>query len=142
LHEAGVLCFLITFLILTFFLLGFGYEFVFGDIATLNGQPLTRLGDVTHLLKPWMLLCTAGLPALGAALAGIRVHGDFESSEQRSALTIDSLTSLKADYEAAMRREGDLDDAAERLIAASRVMSEDLAAWEELYGRKRLVLPA
>jgi hypothetical protein len=142
LHKTGVSCFLITFLILALFLLGFFDELAFGDIATLSGQPLTRLGDVTHFLKPWMLLCTAGLPALGAALAGIRVHGDFESSEQRSALTIDSLTSLKADYEAALRREGDLDDTAERLIAASRVMSEDLAAWEELYGRKRLVLPA
>jgi len=142
LHETGVLCFLITFLILTAFLLGYPDEYFLGNIATLDEHPLTILGNVTHFLKPWMLLCTAGLPALGAALAGIRVHGDFESSEQRSALTIDSLTSLKADYEAAMRREGDLDDTAERLIAASRVMSEDLAAWEELYGRKRLVLPA
>jgi hypothetical protein len=142
LHKTGVSCFLITFLILTSFLLGYGDERIFGNIAALSEHPLTALGDVTHFLRPWMLLCTAGLPALGAALAGIRVHGDFESSEQRSALTIDSLTSLKADYEAAMRREGDLDDTAERLIAASRVMSDDLAAWEELYGRKRLVLPA
>jgi hypothetical protein len=133
---------LITFAILLLFLLGYGAERYSGDVATLSQHPHTWPGYITHVLTPWMLLCTAGLPALGAALAGIRVHGDFESSEQRSALTIDSLTSLKADYEAAMRREGDLDDTAERLIAASRVMSEDLAAWEELFGRKRLVLPA
>jgi hypothetical protein len=55
---------------------------------------------------------------------------------------IDSLKALKTDYETALRRDSDSEAAAKRLIRASRVMSEDLAAWEELYGRKRLELPA
>ena len=54
----------------------------------------------------------------------------------------DSLKALKTDYETALRRDSDSEATAKRLIRASRVMSEDLAAWEELYGRKRLELPA
>jgi hypothetical protein len=143
LHGTGVFCFLVTFVILMIFLAGFVEEYYFGAMQVAGGKTSTALGYVAYVLRPRMLFFTAGLPALGAALAGIRVHGDFESSEQRSALMIDSLTSLKVDYESTMAGEvGDLDDTAESLIAASRVMSEDLAAWEELYGRKRLVLPA
>jgi hypothetical protein len=52
------------------------------------------------------------------------------------------LTSLKAGYEAAMREGVKLNDTADLLISAARAMSEDLAAWQELYGRKRLTLPA
>jgi hypothetical protein len=121
---------------------GYGYERLFGDMTAPSERPLTALGYIPIFLKPWMFLCTAGLPALGAALAGIRVHGDFESSERRSALMIDSLAVLRDDFETAMQRGSDLDGAAERLIAVSRVMSKDLVAWEELYGRKRLILPA
>ena len=35
-----------------------------------------------------------------------------------------------------------LDNTADMLIETARVMSEDLAAWQDLYGRKRLDLPA
>jgi hypothetical protein len=28
------------------------------------------------------------------------------------------------------------------LIATARILSEDVAAWQQLYGRKRLTLPA
>jgi hypothetical protein len=76
------------------------------------------------------------------ALAGIRVHGDFESAEEHSERMTDSLALLKDDYTLAMRRAGTFDDTAQRLIATSRVMTEDLASWHDLYGRKRLVLPA
>jgi hypothetical protein len=55
---------------------------------------------------------------------------------------VESLKALKADYESALRKDSDPETTAKRLIRASRVMSEDLAAWEELYGRKRLELPA
>jgi hypothetical protein len=141
LHRAGILCFFAIFLILAAFLVGYAYEEVFGDIKLASEHPVTVLGYLPFLLKPWMFVCATGLPALGAALAGIRAHGDFEGSEQRSAMMVGSLTVLKSDFQASMRQESDLDETSERLIAASRVMSQDLAAWEELYGRKRLVLP-
>jgi hypothetical protein len=142
LHDIGIACFLVTFLILGLFLVGYGYEYLFGDITMAGGTPLTSLGYLPFYIKHWMFVCTAGLPALGAALAGIRVHGDFESAEEHSERMADSLALLKGDYTAAMRREGTFDDTAQRLIATSRVMTEDLASWHDLYGRKRLVLPA
>lgn len=142
LHNISILCFLITFFVLMMFLIGYADERIFGHLANGGEHPSTTLGYIGLAIKPWMVICTAGLPALGAALTGIRVHADFQSSEQRSEVMVDSLTILKDDYEALMQREGDLGHTAERLIAASRVMSEDLAAWGELYGRKRLALPA
>jgi hypothetical protein len=142
LHDIGIACFLITFIILGLFLVGYGYEYLFGDLTTASVKPVTWLGQLPFFLKHWMFVCTAGLPALGAALAGIRVHGDFESAEEHSERMTDSLALLKGDYTAAMRREGTFDDTAQRLIATSRVMTEDLASWHDLYGRKRLVLPA
>jgi hypothetical protein len=92
--------------------------------------------------KPWMIFAAAGLPALGAALAGIRVQGDFDGSKERSAHMVEALISLEAGYQTAVKEGVKLGDTADLLISAARVMSEDLAAWQELYGRKRLTLPA
>jgi hypothetical protein len=142
LHNAGTFCFVVTFVVLALFLVGYGYELLFGETGLGSDHPLTALGHIPFFLKPWMFICTAGLPALGAALSGIRAHGDFGASEHRSAEMISSLLALKEEYATALRQTSELEDAAERLIAAARVMSEDLLAWEDLYGRKRLVLPA
>jgi hypothetical protein len=89
-----------------------------------------------------MIFLSAGLPALGAAVAGIRIHGDFEGSRLSSIATVAELKSLQGEYRSAMDREIDLDDTGDMLIRTARVMSEDLDAWQDLYGRKRLVLPA
>jgi hypothetical protein len=88
-----------------------------------------------------LLVMSAGLPALGAALAGIRVHGDFEGSKECSDRMIDTLTALEHDYRMAMDRDIGLNESAEMLIRTTRLMSEDVTAWQELYGRKRLTLP-
>ena len=133
LRGAGIICILATLFVLALFLGGGAYEYFFGEE--------TLLGHIPYYLQPWLVFFCAGLPALGAALAAIREHREFEVLQQRSALMIDSLKALKTDYETALRRNSDFEAAAKRLIRASRVMSEDLAAWEELYGRKRLELP-
>ena len=89
-----------------------------------------------------MTFLSAGLPALGAAVAGIRVHGDFEGSAERSARMVKELEWLTADYEGAIARGVILNESAEMLIKTAGVMSEDLDVWQALYGRKRLALPA
>jgi hypothetical protein len=91
--------------------------------------------------KSLIVLASAGLPALGAAVAGIRVHGDFEGSKERSLYMVDALKALKQEYAATIDRDITLDETAEILLKTARVMSEDIAAWQELYGRKRLSLP-
>ncbi len=55
---------------------------------------------------------------------------------------LEVLAALKDDYKAATNHEISLDETAELLLTATRAMSEDVSAWQELYGRKRLMLPA
>ncbi len=52
------------------------------------------------------------------------------------------LNALEAHYEASSGSSRSSTRTADMLIETARVLSEDLAAWQELYGRKRLNLPA
>jgi hypothetical protein len=133
LHRLGIGCFVLTSMILTIFLALFGLDRM---AAT---APIEAL---LFAAKPFLTFLSAGLPALGAAVAGIRVHGDFEESGNRSARTLDQLAGLSDDYARTAKGDASLDDSAELLIATARVLSEDIAAWQDLYGRKRLTLPA
>jgi hypothetical protein len=139
--TSGELCFFITFGMLILFLVVYGTEVVSEHIMAKH-QVAAWIEHTLHGAKPWMILAAAGLPALGAAFFGIRVQGDFDGSKDRSTRMTEALTSLKAGYQTAMRNGAKLGITADLLIAAARVMSEDLAAWQELYGRKRLALPA
>jgi Protein of unknown function (DUF4231) len=142
LHWMGMACFVFILIVLSLFEVDHWYGwFQHLTTAMVNAEGAAQIGGDVHSIRPLLLVFSAGLPALGAALAGIRIHGEFERSEQQSTRAIDSLTLLKADYEAAMRREADIEETAAMLIATSRIMSDDLAAWEELFGRKRLTLP-
>ena len=133
LHRLGVGCFVLTSVILAVFLALFGLDHLIAS---------TLIETLLVAAKPFVTFLSAGLPALGAAVAGIRVHGDFEASVRRSARTLDQLAELSEDYAGAAKEDIDLDDAADLLIATARVFSEDIAAWQDLYGRKRLTLPA
>ena len=124
---------MLTSVILAIFLALFGLDRLIGS---------TPVETLLLATKPFVTFLSAGLPALGAAVAGIRVHGDFEASIRRSARTLDQLAELTDDYASAANDDADLDDTAELLIATARVLSEDIAAWQDLYGRKRLTLPA
>jgi hypothetical protein len=97
---------------------------------------------VLKLAKPWLLLFAAGLPALGAALTGIKVQGEFEEAKERSDRMIAELNALESTYLSQIEQPPQLERTAEILIETARILSEDLAAWQELYGSKRLSLPA
>ncbi len=133
LHILGIGCFIVTSAILIAFLLLFGLDRAVG---------IPLLEKILLGVKPFVTFLSAGLPALGAAVAGIRVHGDFEASSERSHRMLDLLAGLTDEYAQAQTRPPHLDDTGELLIVTARVMSEDLAAWQDLYGRKRLALPA
>jgi Protein of unknown function (DUF4231) len=145
LHYLGLFCFLATFVLLAGFLAGAGVELVWGDLraaAENHRAAATGLGGIAMRLKPWLMFWTAGLPALGAALAGIRVHGDFEGSKERSAKMADALLVLQDEFARATERDVTLEETSDLLISTAHAMSEDVAAWQELYGRKWLTLPA
>jgi hypothetical protein len=64
-----------------------------------------------------------------------------ESWQVEALYMVDALKALKQEYAATIDRDITLDETAEMLLKTARVMSEDIAAWQELYGRKRLSLP-
>src|SRR5262249_47418612 len=93
LHRLGIACFVVTSIILLVYLVLFGLDLAFAA---------TPLETVLLAAKPFLTFASAGLPALGAAVAGIRVHGDFEGSMERSARMVGELERLKEDYAKAM----------------------------------------
>jgi len=133
LHQLGTGCFVLTSMVLIIFLALFGLD------RMTTTAPIEAF---LYMGKPFLTFLSAGLPALGAAVAGIRIHGDFEATAKRSARTLDQLAELSGDYARTARGRASLDDTADLLIATARVLSEDIAAWQDLYGRKRLSLPA
>lgn len=141
LHSWGVGCFIATFLILSAFLLSYGVERMLDGAPGWEAHRLW-IHNALSCAKPWVTLFAAGLPALGAALAGIRVQGDFESSRERSLAMLAQLDRLAEDYRTAESRQIDLEETARLLIETAQTMSGDVDAWQELYGRKRLTLPA
>jgi hypothetical protein len=120
LHRWGLRCFFVA------------AACVIAEIVSIAGLIPIHIRPVTGLLS---IL----LPALGAALTGIRAQGDFEGSRERSAQMFEALEGLADDYRNASHVS--LVETSDLLIATAQAMSEDLAAWQELYGRKWLNLP-
>ena len=133
LHRWGNRCFLVT-------LWALFAGLIFLVLVALL-VPAGELSQVLKYAKPGFLVVAALLPAVGAALSGIRAHGDFDGSKERSAHMAGELETLTK-YYAAAAESPRLEKTADLLIETARVMSEDLAAWQDLYGRKRLSLPA
>jgi hypothetical protein len=149
LHRLGNFCFVSTAWILAAYALA--YFVLLPAIGYLNFGWINRLlsadtlgagvHNLLYELKSALIILAAGLPTFGAASAAIRAQGDFEGSRGRSRSMDVELTALLHDYDAAIDNPR-LDRTADMLIETARLMSEDLEAWQELYGRKRLVLPA
>jgi hypothetical protein len=139
-HWFGDACFYATGAVLLLWLVG---ALLVWATASLHVQ-FDIVGRIHALLpasKDVVTYIVAGLPALGAALAGIRETGDFEGVAALSAKTASALETLKRDY-AEAKRTLLLDDTGDVLIGTAQVLTDDLAAWQSLYGRKRLTLPA
>ena len=74
----------------------------------------------------WFTFFSAGLPAVGGALFGIRVQGDFDGSAARSLATAETLEQIATELEA----DGTgLTRAADLVEQASRSMLADLGEW-------------
>ncbi len=91
-----------------------------------------------HLAKP-LVVITAGLPALGAALHGIREQGEFARTSIRSSATAAALEKLAGDLRVrpiALARASGLAE------EAVRVMLDDVGEWRMSYEMRNLALPA
>ncbi|MGP0094163.1 MAG: DUF4231 domain-containing protein [Xanthobacteraceae bacterium] len=142
LHFLGNGCFYLTFFILV--LLAAAAALSAGKTQLESGgAPVSSFfAAFVAFLRKHQIFWTAGLPALGAALSGIRAHGDFEGLRERSAHMVDELNLLQRRYKTAVQHEMNFTETYDVLMATARVLSEDVAAWQELYGRKPLNLPA
>ncbi len=93
---------------------------------------------------PWVLehakafvVASAGLPALGSAIFGIRVQGDFGGTAERSLATAARLEWIATAFDG---RVG-LQRAADLVEAAARTMVVDLAEWRLSHQQRRLEIP-
>jgi hypothetical protein len=91
---------------------------------------------VTTHAKGFVVL-SAGLPAVGTAIFGIRVQGDFAGTAQRSLSTAARLEESAREVRAA----GDLPRAGDLFEEAARAMLADLGEWQLAHQQRELVIP-
>ena len=84
------------------------------------------------------VIISAGLPAVGTAIFGIRVQGDFAGTARRS---LSTATRLAATAEQA-RHAVELPRAADLFEEAARFMLADLGEWQLAHQQRELVIPA
>lgn len=150
LHHASDACFVATVVLLGLYLAGWGLDRLLGGAAASaagHGQQFAIAWHhlLGHVYKPIVSVAAAGLPAIGAALSGIRAQGDFEGSARRSAATERELAAIERAIAAAdddgTGTPPDLARATDLLLDAARVMVSDVGAWRHLYVGKLLSLP-
>ena len=94
-----------------------------------------------YQLKPWVSIIAAGLPAVGAALGGIKFTGEFRSTALRSTAMVSAIDDLEERYDA-MLRGTKFKDARRLLLTTASVLSEDINAFRAIFGQRNLTLPA
>ncbi|MBA2466730.1 MAG: hypothetical protein H0V46_03895 [Sphingomonas sp.] len=92
-------------------------------VAVVLGQALAP--DWVDRYNPWFTLISAGFPALGTAVFGIRFQGDFGGSGIRSQATSNALRQIADE----MARGVELPRAADLAEQAARTMLVDLDEW-------------
>ncbi|MDU6134408.1 hypothetical protein, partial [Bradyrhizobium sp.] len=66
--------------------------------------------------------------------------GDFGKVAERSTKTVEALNEISGDIKKA-RSTLRLDETGDMLLTTAQILTEDLAAWQSVYGHKRLELP-
>jgi len=149
LHTAGNFCFFLTIAMLVIFvvLIGVDAQMQPDPVWLKNAMSALNMDDTrgpTFILEacaPWIGFFASLLPALGAAVSGIRFTGDFDGFAERSAETSEGLKALRESFQNARTRLS-FDTTAAVLFETARLMGNDLLGWRALYGRKALTLPA
>jgi hypothetical protein len=85
-------------------------------------------------LGNWFNLVESGFPALGTAIFGIRFQADFGGDAVRSMATARTLEEIDSE----LRRDVDLDRAADLMEQAARVMLSDLDEWRLVNQQREL----
>jgi hypothetical protein len=103
-------------------------RFVGSPYATIMGIGVTEMVTVA----------TALLPAVGAAIYGIRMQGDFAGIAEHSAVTARRLARLKRAVE---HDPSDLQRLVSRIRRLAEIMLADVERWRLTYQTRPLTLP-
>jgi hypothetical protein len=98
----------------------------------------TMLTELAHPVLTLATIATAGLPAIGAAIYGIRMQGDFAGTAERSEALAHALISLRT---VIAEDDDGFDTLVRRVRRASDLLTEDLASWLQTYHARPLTLP-
>ncbi|NML94951.1 hypothetical protein [Novosphingobium olei] len=129
LHRVGLLLFAATALVCAAFL---GWE-------ALLGLHLVQMDEeALHHAAVWVTVATAAFPALGAALHGIRMQGDFAGVADRSHTTERDLARLE---QAILAEPVEFDRLLLRVRRVTALLTDDLDSWTHAYRGRPLVLP-
>jgi hypothetical protein len=101
-------------------------------------RPAAGLAAVAHPLLTVTTIASAALPALGAAIYGIRMQGDFAGSADRSDALARHLTSLKKVME---EDRLEFDILRRRVLRATDLLTAGLGSWLQTYHARPLTLP-
>ncbi len=120
---------------------GLAYLAAFSLVSAAHVHDGFWYGAFKEMLKPAVTFVSAGFPALGAALYGIRAQADLETTAARSAATARALSDIRNRMLA--ERENPEFAAVRALLAeAAETMLGDLNDWRHIHKHRPLVIPA
>jgi hypothetical protein len=129
LHKLGTILFAMTALICVS-LLAFKMADKIVGLATLDG--------VAHPFLTGTTIASAAFPAIGAAIYGIRMQGDFAGIAERSEGLAHNLKTLRQVIDADALS---YDTLKRRVARATDLLTRDLASWLQTYHARPLTLP-
>jgi hypothetical protein len=104
------------------------------SVATLIGLAIGN--DYVNNYGNWFTLVSAGFPALGTAVFGIRFQADFGGDALRSMATANTLRQIDQE----LRKDVGLTRAADLAEQAARIMLADLDEWRLVTEQRDLSL--
>ena len=120
LHQAGMVLFCVS---------------IFSCFVSIGTNLLAH--DFANAHAALFVVSSAGLPALGGAIFGLRMQGDFGSTAERSLITagdLERISEALAKPGTSLARQTDLTE------AAAATMLADLTEWRRAYHRRTLEL--
>ncbi len=99
---------------------------------------MAALDAVAHPFLTATTIASAAFPAIGAAIYGIRMQGDFAGTAERSESLAHNLTTLRQVIDADALS---FDTLKRRVARATDLLTQDLASWLQTYHARPLTLP-
>ncbi len=129
LHNLGTILFMMTAIICVSLL-------VFKMADKMVG--MAALDAVAHPFLTATTIASAAFPAIGAAIYGIRMQGDFAGTAERSESLAHNLATLRQVIDADALS---FDTLKRRVARATDLLTQDLASWLQTYHARPLTLP-